>query len=81
MEFFKEVYYVMWGDLIFMKHNVKNILISSVMSPLLYLIAFGVGVGMMVESEIPYIAFVIPGIAAMTSLSASFSSTSTRMNV
>ena len=80
-DFFKEIYYVMWGDLKFMRHNVMNILISSVMSPLLYLLAFGFGLGQIVDSEVPYVAFVIPGIVALTSLSASFSSTSTRMNV
>lgn len=82
-EFFKETYYVMWGDLKFMRHNVLNILIGSVMSPLLYLIAFGLGLGMVVDNVdgIPYIAFIIPGIVALTSLSASFSATSTRMNV
>ena len=84
LEFFKETYYVMWGDLRFMRRNVRNILISSVMSPLLYLLAFGIGLGRVVDSgeiSVPYVAFLIPGIAALTSLSASFTSTSTRMNV
>ena len=71
-----------WGDIKFMRHNALNILISSMMSPLLYLLAFGFGLGRGLEMDgVPYIAFIIPGIAALTSLSASFSSTSTRMNV
>ncbi len=82
MEFFKEVYYVSWADLKFMRHHFLNILISSIMSPLLYLLAFGFGLGGGMEQEgVPYIAFIIPGIAALTSLSASFSSTATRINV
>jgi len=82
LEFFRDTYYVMWGDLRFMRHTVVNILISSVMSPLLYLLAFGFGLGRGLEFDgLPYIAFIIPGIAALTSLSASFSSVSTRLNI
>ena len=78
----KEIYYVSWADLRYMRHTFRNILISSIMSPLLYLLAFGYGLGNGMEHDgIPYIAFIIPGIAALTSLSASFTSTSTRMNV
>jgi len=78
----REIYYVSWADIKFMKHTIRNIIISSVMTPLLYLLAFGYGLGadMMMEG-VAYIAFIIPGIAALTSLSASFSSTATRMNV
>jgi len=80
-EFLKETYYVMWGDMKFMRHNVLNILISSIMGPLLYLLAFGYGLGRGLEVDgMPYIAFIIPGIAALTSLSASFSAVSTRLN-
>ena len=82
--FLKETYYVAWGDFKFMRHNVVNIIISSIMSPLLYLLAFGFGLGMGKGIEIdgvPYTAFIIPGIAALTSLSASFGAVSTRLNV
>ena len=79
LEFFKEVYYVSWADLRFMRHNILNIMISSLLSSLLYLVAFVLAV----SSEDPemYIAFVIPGIVALSSMTSSFSSTSTRMNV
>ena len=81
-ELLKEIYYVSWADIRFMRHTLLNVLISSIMTPLLYLLAFGYGLGGgMTEEGVPYIAFIIPGIAALTSLSASFSSTSTRMNV
>ncbi len=82
IEFFREVYYVAWGDMKFMKHNVYNLLIASIMGPLLYLLAFGFGLGRGMEIDgIPYIAFVIPGIAALTCLSTPFSSVSTRLNI
>ena len=65
-----------------MRHNFLELLTSSVMGPLLYLLAFGFGLGAgMTQEGVPYIAFIIPGIAALTSLSASFSSTAARLNV
>ena len=77
-----ETYHVAWGDLMFFKHNFWNILVMSVMSPLLYLIAFGYGLRSgQTDIGVSYVAFVIPGIAALSSLSSSFSSTATRMNV
>jgi len=54
----------------------------TIMSPLLYLIAFGYGLRTgTTEIGVSYVAFVIPGIIALSSLSSSFASTSTRMNV
>ena len=82
----KEAYYVAWSDLRFMRHNIVNVVVMSLMSPILYVIAFGYGLGgsTMVTfdgHEIKYIAFMIPGIVALSTLSSSFSSTSTRINV
>ena len=82
LDFLREVYYVSWADLRFLKHNFPNILITSLVSPILYLITFGYGLGRgMSSGDISYIAFIIPGIVALSSLSSSFSSTSTRINV
>ncbi len=85
MSFFKEVYSVAWADFRFLRHNIPNVMISSVMSPVLYMIAFGFCLNMtdieVGDTTVPYLAFMIPGIIAMSSLTGSFSSTSTRMNV
>ena len=88
MSFFKEVYAVAWSDIRFMRHNIINILISSLMLPVLYLLAFGYGlkagdVDIFGDGSkmIPYLDFVIPGIIALTSLTSAFNSTATRMNV
>ncbi|NLL95174.1 MAG: ABC transporter permease [Thermoplasmatales archaeon] len=83
---FTEVGNVAWGDLMFMKHNLFRVLVSSLMSPLLYLLAFGYGLGGDVNmtyngESIKYVTFVIPGIAALSSMNSSFSSTATRLNV
>jgi ABC-2 type transport system permease protein len=82
LEWFKEVYYVSWSDLRFMRHNIFNVVIMSLMSPILYVIAFGYGLGnSAVMDGVPYIAFMIPGIVSLSTLSSSFTSTSTRINV
>lgn len=78
----KEISSVAWGDIRFLKHTALSVLVISLMSPLLYLLAFGYGLGNgQIVEGVSYIAFIIPGIVALTALSASFSSTSTRMNV
>ena len=80
--FLKQVYSVAWGDMRFLRHNFHNIIIMSIMSPILYLIAFGYGLRTgNTDIGVSYVAFVIPGIVALSSMSSSFSSTSTRMNV
>lgn len=85
MTFFKEVYHVAWGDLRYMRHTFKNLLISSMMTPILYLLAFGYGLkagDIEIDGVIvPYLDFVIPGIIALSSLTGSFNATSTRLNV
>ena len=78
----REICNIAWADVRFLKHTAVNVLLTSLMSPLLYLLAFGYGLGRGDEMEgVTYIAFIIPGIVALSALSSSFSSTSTRMNV
>ncbi len=82
IESVKEIANIAWGDIRFLRHTIVSVLIMSLMSPLLYLLAFGYGLGQGQTMEgVSYIAFIIPGIVALTALSASFSSTSARMNV
>ncbi len=81
-DFLRQVYYVAWGDLRGMRHNWVNIILMSIMSPILYLIAFGFGLRTGETSiGVSYVSFVIPGIVALSSMNSSFSSTATRMNV
>ena len=78
----REICNVAWSDIRFMRHTFVSVLIMSLMSPILYLLAFGYGLGAGQTMEgVSYVAFIIPGIVALTALSASFSSVSTRMNV
>jgi len=80
--FLHQVYHVAWSDIMYLKHTFWNTLIMTIMTPLLYLIAFGYGLrGGETDIGVSYVAFVIPGIMALSSLSSSFSSTSARINV
>lgn len=80
--FLKQVYYVAWSDLRYMRHNLFNVVIMTIMSPILYLIAFGFGLRSgTTDIGVSYVSFVIPGIVALSSLNSSFSSTATRLNI
>ncbi|MDR0523066.1 MAG: ABC transporter permease [Candidatus Methanoplasma sp.] len=82
MSLLRETYAVAWADLRFMRHHLPDIAVSTLMSPLLYVLVFGYGLASYMTGDgTPYLAIVIPGIAAMTTLSSSFSSTAARLQV
>ncbi len=73
---------VAWIDLCFIKRNIVMVLITSLVAPLLYLFAFGYGLGkgMTVEGY-DYLSFMVPGIIALTTLSACFNTVATKVMV
>ena len=71
-----EVFRVAYGDLCYMRHNLVQTLVSTLIGPLLYLLAFGYG---MRSGDQDYIAYVIPGIVAISSMNAGFSSSSQKI--
>jgi len=71
-----EIVRVAYGDLCYMKHNLIQTLVSTLVGPLLYLIAFGYG---MRAGDTEYIAYVIPGIVAISSMNSGFSSSSQKI--
>lgn len=75
-----EVYRVAWGDLCYFKENILTILVSCLVGPLLYLVAFGYGLGSNMEGGIDeYMKFIIPGIISMATLSSTFSFISSKI--
>ena len=75
-----ETYRVAWGDLVYIKENIPEALVSSLVGPLLYLLAFGFGIGGSVSSDPnAYLEFIVPGIVALTTLSATFSTVSMKV--
>jgi len=69
-----------WIDLVYIKRNILSILVTSLVSPLLYLIAFGYGLGngMKVDGY-DYIAFMIPGVISMTTMTACFNTVASKV--
>ncbi len=62
----------MWAEF---RHEWKRITIASLISPLMYMIALGWGLGSMVSTgDRPYIDFLVPGIVALSSMNAGFTS-------
>lgn len=71
---------VAWIDMMFIRRNLPTVLITSLMAPLLYLFAFGYGLGkgLTVDGR-DYLAFMIPGVIAMTTLTACFNTVATKV--
>ena len=73
-----ESYRVAWGDLCHLKSNLLEVLLTGTVGPLLYLLAFGYGIGGSMGGGEEYVAFILPGILALATLSATFSTVSMR---
>lgn len=73
---------IMWQEYIYFKRKFWSITLGSMISPVLYLIAFGWGLGggMHVGGG-NYIDFVIPGIVALTTMTVSFSTIGNSINI
>lgn len=79
---YRGVMTVLWEKWIEFKHEWKKITMSAVVSPLLYMIALGWGLGASTSiSDRPYIDFLVPGILAMTTMSNSFSAVAQPLSV
>ncbi|WFD09883.1 ABC transporter permease [Tepidibacter hydrothermalis] len=77
-----EVATILWREFIFFKRKAFRITAGAIMSPLLYLIAFGWGLGdgVVVEGH-TYIYFIIPGIIALSTMNTSFNAVAIRITV
>ena len=71
---------VAWIDMAFLRHNLPSVLVTSLVAPLLYLFAFGYGLGsgMTVDGR-DYLSFMIPGVVAMTTVTACFDTVATKV--
>ena len=73
---------VIWKDWIVFRNKIVSNTLSAIIGPLLYLLAFGWGIGgRLTVDGMSYIAFVIPGIAAMNAMSISFGKTAISINI
>jgi len=77
-----DAYSILWADLVTLKRRWSRYLITTLISPLLYLVAFGWGLGRGINlNGTSYLEFVVPGIIALTAMTASFNGAGTRLNV
>lgn len=75
-----EIATVLWREYLFFKRRIGRITSSAIMSPVLYLIAFGWGLGKDVVVEgASYMHFLIPGLIAMTTMNTGFNAVSSRI--
>ncbi len=72
---------VLWEKWVEFKHEWFKITVSSLISPILYLISFGIGIGSAVTDGSSYLQFLIPGIIALTTMNSAFNAIGMPLNV
>lgn len=73
---------VAWIDMRFIRRNIVTVLVTSLIAPLLYLVAFGYGLGRgMSVDGFDYVSFMIPGVISLTSLTSCFSTVATKVMI
>jgi ABC-type multidrug transport system permease subunit len=73
---------VLWVDLRFLSRNWHRTLVTTLIAPVLYLLAFGYGLGRGITIEgYSYLEFVIPGITALTAMTTSFNAAGMKLHV
>jgi ABC-type multidrug transport system permease subunit len=82
MKEFLKFYPIFWREMIYWKKRFKKIFAGSLISPLLFLTTFGLGLGKnMSVNGGNYLDFVLPGIIALSSLSNSYNSIGADLNI
>ena len=77
-----DVYSVLWVDLRNLRRHWRSTVATSLIQPILYLVAFGYGLGQGLNvGGVSYLAFVIPGIIALTAFSTSFNGSASKLQV
>ena len=77
-----DIYAILWADLMVLRRRIARYLVTTLISPVLYLVAFGWGLGRGISVDgASYFEFVVPGIIALTAMNSSFNGAGTRLNV
>ena len=77
-----EITTILWREWLFLKRRFWRITFSQMVSPLLYFVTFGIGLGRMIDSGgQPYLHYLSPGLLSMTTMRNSYTSVSTRISV
>ena len=79
---FQDIITVFWRDWLVLKRQLKRFILSRMVTPVLYLIAFGWGVGRNVPmASGNYLDYIVPGILALNSMNISFNSVASPLNM
>ncbi|AOY80969.1 ABC transporter permease [Moorena producens JHB] len=72
---------VLWGDWLKLRVRVTQVVASGLISPLIYILAFGLGLGSTLDRTMTppvgesYLEFILPGMVALSSMTISFAGT------
>ena len=70
-----DIWTVFWRDWIVLRRRLKKYILSRMVSPLMFLVAFGWGLGRSIDVGAgSYLDFLVPGLLAMNSMNISFNS-------
>lgn len=70
-----DIWTVFWRDWVVLKRRLTKFILSRMVAPLLYLVAFGWGLGRSIQVDSgTYLDFLVPGILALNSMNISFNS-------
>ena len=74
---------VFWRDWVVLRQRMKTFIFSRMVTPILYLVAFGWGLGRNVQMDggSSYLDFIVPGILALNSMNISFNSVGSPLNM
>jgi ABC-type multidrug transport system permease subunit len=79
---FEDIATVFWRDWLVLRRRLGTYILSRMISPVLYLVAFGWGVGRSIQlQQGSYLDFIVPGILALNSMTISFNSVGTPLNM
>ncbi|MEA1975121.1 MAG: ABC transporter permease [Bacillota bacterium] len=77
-----EIATILWREWTFFKHRFFKISFSQMISPTLYLITFGIGLGNKIQIDgKSYLFFLIPGLLSMVTMRNSYSSVAMRISI
>jgi len=78
----EDIYAVVWVDLRFLSRNIGKTMALTLIAPILYLLAFGYGLGRgTIVEGVSYLEFVIPGILALTAMTTAFNTSGMKLHV
>lgn len=77
-----DIWTVFWRDWLVLQRRIGRFILSRMVSPVLYLVAFGWGLGRSIQTnQGSYLDFIVPGIIALNSMNISFISVGSPLNM